>query len=164
MKANPTRNVSVVCSLITVLLLVFVWACNKGREKLPIKEVTGYAWKVGILKDGADPYISPLPAGWQMKLADDRKVSVYLNGTTCTGTYTWTEIDSVSAYVNFSFSKWNDPAEFPGSAQKLKNVLVGINKCYILKGVDVPPTMSGFTNPTIVIDFEGRNGFVYVYR
>ena len=156
---------NLVYALSSILLVaVFVTACSKGPVTSPIKDVTGYTWNIGALRDASDPYISPLPATWQLNLGDDRKFSIYLDGATCKGTYSWTDIDSVSAYVSFSVRQWNDPIEYSGSAKKLKNVLSGVNRCYILKGINVPPLLLGYTNPTIALDFEGTNGFLYWYR
>ncbi|MGZ3845462.1 MAG: hypothetical protein ACXVBH_05375 [Flavisolibacter sp.] len=161
----PFKAGNILCQLLTILsVAVFAVACNKSPARNPVKDVTGYTWNIGALRDFSDPYISPLPATWELNLEDDGTFYLNLNGATCKGTYSWTEIDSVSAHVSFSIKQWNDPIEYPGSARKLKNVLSGVNRCYILKGINVPPPLPGFTGPTVALDFEGNSGFVYWYR
>jgi len=165
MDSMPFKVGNRVRQLSTILLVaVFAVACNKSPQRSPIKDVTGYTWNIGALRDFSDPYISPLPATWELNLEDDGTFYLNLNGATCKGTYSWTEIDSVSAHVSFSINHWNDPVEYPGPARKLKNVLSGVNRCYILKGINVPPLLPGLLNPTIALDFEGNNGFLYWYR
>ena len=149
---------------VTAYVALLSTSCNKNQERKPIKDVTGYEWGVGALRDATNPYIIPLPAYYQLVLNDDGTFTLNLKSATCTGTYTWTEVDSLSAHVSFTFKKWSDPSEYAGSAQVLRNVLSGANRCYILKGINVPPPITGYTNPTIALDFEGNAGWVYVYR
>lgn len=161
----PPKSQMILSSLLILLLLaIFGTACDKGGERAPIKDVTGYVWKLGALQEAADPYISPLFGNWQLVLGEDRKFTVYVDGSSCYGTYTWTEIDSLSANIDFTIKQWKVPTQYAGSAQKVKDVLSGINRCYILKGINVPPLLRGFTNPTIALDLEGNNGYFYWYR
>lgn len=152
----------VLCNFLFVVFISFLLIdCRKGKSNTEIKEITGYTWQVGPIQETNDYYIHPNPSSWELKLNNDRSFSFNLNGSSCTGTYSWTAIDSISANVNFTIKKW--PAEY-STANKLKNVLQGVTKCNYFKGSYIPPVMSTFGNFAMVLEFEGSTGYFYVHR
>ena len=168
MKSSTQSMLSVKSNLNKLIFLVFIsfllFSCHKDKVNPEIEGVTGFKWQVYSVQAVNDYYINPIPTDWQFNLNNDQSFSFKLGSSVCSGTYSWTAIDTVSANVIFTIKEWNNPLQSAGTASKLKNVVQAVNKCYIYKY----PFLGQYPGPpfsaTMILQFKGSAGFFYVYR
>ena len=151
-------------SIFASLVLIGILLPGCKKEKFAIEGVTGYQWKVYMVQETSDGFINPIPTDWQLNLNDDQTFSFKISGTTCGGTYTWKAIDAERATVKFNISNWNMPAQSPAMADKLKKIVQTADNSFM----DPAPFLGVYPSPpgsaTVVLQFQGNNGYFYVYR
>ena len=148
---------------ISIVFISFLsLSCHK--ENSQIEGITGFTWKVYTVQEVNDNSINPIPTDWELTLKNDQTFSLKLGSSVCGGTYTWNKTDTASALVKFTINKWNNPQQFSGAADKLKNIILAVEKCYSYKY----PFLGQYPGPplfaTMSLQFQGSEGFFYVYR
>jgi hypothetical protein len=152
----------------TSILIIFSGflsnSCHKEKINYQIKDVTGFTWKVHAVQQVNDMIINPVPTNWDLNLNSDQSFSFRFGNTVCNGTYSWAVIDTTVAAVKFTIKVWNDPTQSPGMSDKLKTILPSADKCYLYR----PPFSGQYPGPppgaTMVLQFQGSQGFFSVYR
>jgi hypothetical protein len=151
------------CASIVFLSFLSI-SCHKEKEDFQIDGVTGFTWKVYAVQEVNDNYINPIPTDWELNLKNDRTFSFKLGSSVCGGAYSWTTIDTASAFVKFTIGEWKNPAQSSNVADKLKNVIQSVDKCYSYKY----PFLGQYPGPppfaAMALQFQGSEGFFYVYR
>ena len=83
--------------------------------------------------------------------------SINLNDTVCTGTYSWTPIDTATAIVNFKIQNWQST-----SSEVLKKIMSSTDTCM---SVRYPNYFYVFTDPdtnlysSMELKFYNNSGF-----
>lgn len=151
-----------------LLLFVFITmlsvSCHKEKGSADIENVTGFIWTVYTIQGAGDSFINPIPTDWQFQLNSDRSFSFRLGSSYCSGTYTWTALDSANASVMFTVKEWNSPPQFSVTAEKLKNIVTTINRCSFVKSPSIPQFPSPPLPASMELQFKGNGGYFNVYR
>lgn len=151
------------------LLMVFAGLLFTGcrKESFEVEGVTGHTWTVYNLMERGDYMISPMPGKLELTLKSDQSFSFRINGAVSRGTYSWTTVDTTNVYatkaeVKFTIVQMSTPAEYPGIADKMKRVLLGVNTCYVSKHPRSSSSAPAFASGHL--HFEGSTGYFYAYR
>ena len=146
------------------LLMLLLQACKKDKDNEPIEGVTGFAWKVYSVQQTGDQFINPIPDTWSFSLTTERKFSFTLDGSVSAGSFSWNQVDSASANVEFNIDQWNNPFQSPTTSSKLKTVVQSVDKVFIYKPPFSALTPAPPPGATVVMVFQGSAGNFNVYR
>ena len=151
-----------------IIILCFISAasiqCNKNNTQgSPITDVTGTKWELFSVQKTNDPYTNPLPVDWSLQLNDNRSFSFDLHGVNGTGTYSWTQVDSLNSGIRFTIQNWNFPVADTQYTNRLKTILQDVNSCHYLKGQDILPLPFTLSIPKMELQFSGSAGWFYVF-
>lgn len=156
------RKLSVLKPFLFITLLSI--SCGKEKINADIKDVTGFVWKVYTVQEASDTYINPVPTDWQFQLNNNQSFSFSLGSSVCSGTYSWSTVDTVNASVILTIKEWNNPLQSSPTADKLKNIVKTINACYLFKSPHIPQNPAPPFSASTVLQFQGAAGVFYVYR
>lgn len=148
------------------LLGILLIKCSKENPpgtNSEIKDVTGVSWQLFSLQNTNDPFINPIPSPWYLRLNNDRSYSFSLQNSTSTGTYSWTQLDSVNAKVNFTIQSWNSAVVDTQYTNKLKTILQSVDSCHYLKYPYLLPIPIFSDPPKMQLQFHGSAGHFYVF-
>jgi hypothetical protein len=146
-----------------LLLIISLTGCNKDRSGADITNVTGVEWQMFALQGTNDPFINPIPTSWYLKLNKDRSFRFSLHNSTSTGTYSWVQLDSINAKVNFTIQNWNSPVSDTQYTNKLKTILERIDSCHYLKHPYLLPVPFTLNPARMELQFHGSAGYFYVF-
>ena len=126
--------------LISLITIVF-FSCKKdvSGPALQGMDVTSVTWSFRAIQG----YLQftgfvPLSTGDSFKMNSNNTFSINYGDKACTGTYTWTSIDSATAIVNFKIQNW--PSTDSGV---LKTIMSSTDTCVSVK----PPNL--FYTPSL---------------
>ena len=140
----------------TLLLLVIILllnGCKKSESSNQINGVTGISWQMFGMRKYSEMFLSPTPMNWYLKLNTDNTFTFSLHDSISTGTYTWSQIDSINALVCFSIQQWKASISDTAYTNRLKYILSNVDSCRYLNRVndiynpvgnfDLPPNTKG---------------------
>lgn len=149
------------------LVLLFA-SCKKGNPatttNVEIKNVTGIAWQMVKVQKNSDAYINPIPMRWQLNLNTDGSFVYNLDGVVCNGAYTWAQLDSLKADVNFTIQTWNTPTSDNGISEKLKEIVQSVRSCELRKSPFTAPLPGYLNPPSLELLFQGAAGELKVVK
>jgi hypothetical protein len=151
-------------ALLLLLLILSLSGCNKDRSSdTGITNVTDVEWQLFSLQETNDPFINPIPDSWYLKLNKDRSFSLSLHNSTSTGTYSWVQVDSINAKVNFTIQNWNSAVSDIQYTNKLKTILQNIDSCHYLKHPFLLPVPFYLNPAKMELQFHGSAGYFYAF-
>ncbi len=116
--------------------LLFLNACKKEESSPQISGVTGISWQMFGMKKSTEPFLSPTPISWHLKLNTDHTFTFNLHDSISTGTYTWNQIDSVNALVSFNIQQWRASISDTAFANRLKYIFLNADSCRYLNSLN----------------------------
>ena len=151
--------------LLMSLMTIVFFACKKdvSGPALQGMDVTSVTWSFrgieGYFYFGSDSFLNVFSGDINpcFKMNSNNTFSINLNDTVCTGTYSWTPIDTATAIVNFKIQNWQST-----SSEVLKKIMSSTDTCM---SVRYPNYFYVFTDPdtnlysSMELKFYNNSGF-----
>ncbi len=115
--------------LVSILTNLVYISCKKDTTTVTTPAISNKTVRADIMKLSPDSLYIILPYQTLFTFKSDNTWTLNLANAKSNGTYTWTSTDANSAQITFSILQWTPLASDTITSNKLKNVLLAINKC-----------------------------------
>lgn len=115
--------------LFVILSIAFSQSCKKDSAVDTKPTVADIPVNARTMRMAGDSVQTDLPDPSILILNADYSWKLNIEGAQSFGTYTWTPIDAFRAQIKFTITQWTNFNSDPAKSNKLKNILLIVDKC-----------------------------------